>query len=207
MRIEVHGLCVLTNEHRYRASALLVAVIVAVCCDPPIAVLGGNNPISDGNSVIAVYVEDWRLGSDGASKLIVAIWGDGQVVWSEKRELGGPPYRCAVIEKARMSELLSTISDAGYCVNAEVNKPMCGPDEQFSVIFVKREEKLLKMQSSHEIRDALHRIAVRDGATPPARQLRWLDVLSQMSREELFYRVAWKDVRSIIQELVPMVGE
>jgi hypothetical protein len=39
-------------------------------------------PITEAESVLAVYREDSRLASSGASALILAAWPDGHVVWS-----------------------------------------------------------------------------------------------------------------------------
>ena len=55
-------------------------------------------PIERADSVLAIYPEDLgRAPRDPA--LILAIWPDGQIVWSKDRLKGGAPYYAGRIAK------------------------------------------------------------------------------------------------------------
>src|SRR6516164_2031205 len=49
-------------------------------------------PITEADTVLAVYAEDWTLWNTDIYRIIIAIWPDGHVVWSENRLGGGAPY-------------------------------------------------------------------------------------------------------------------
>lgn len=49
-------------------------------------------PITQADTVMAVYHEDFGMRAWGRPDLIFAAWPDGQVVWSRHRLRGGPPY-------------------------------------------------------------------------------------------------------------------
>ena len=70
-------------------------------------------PISDAESVLAVYRQDWGLSSGGEPAIIFAAWPDGFIVWSSDRLMGGPPYRSGHIDPKRVTALLSRFDKDG----------------------------------------------------------------------------------------------
>ena len=70
-----------------------------------------NREITEANSVLAVYHEDWGLrpGVHGPA-IILAAWPDGHIVWSKDRPEGGAPYRAAQIDAKRIADLLNGLN-------------------------------------------------------------------------------------------------
>ena len=65
------------------------------------------------NTVLAIYTEDCGLGSAGEPQLVLAVWGDGRIVWSDDRLHGGSPYHAARIAPVRLHSLLSKFERDG----------------------------------------------------------------------------------------------
>jgi hypothetical protein len=51
-----------------------------------------TRPITDADSVVAIYREDWGLLSSGSPAIILAAWPDGHIIWSGDHVKGGVPY-------------------------------------------------------------------------------------------------------------------
>src|SRR5437764_3969488 len=68
---------------RFTILGLMVVVCGSPDCwadeKPPL------RPITEADSVLAVYHQDWGLFSRGTPAIILAIWPDGHAVWSEDR--------------------------------------------------------------------------------------------------------------------------
>jgi hypothetical protein len=98
-------------------------------------------PISNAESVLAVYRQDWGLFSGGKPAIIFAAWPDGFVVWSGDRLKGGPPYRAAHIDPRRVTALLSRFDKDGLFADERLNDAKIGPDSQFTTLFIKSGKK------------------------------------------------------------------
>src|SRR5262249_39408274 len=141
-------------------------------------------PITNADTVIAVYTADWGLASSGEPKLVLAIWPDGHTVWSEGRVQGGPPYRSGRIDPEKLSSLLARFERDGAFADKKLSDVNFGFDSKFTVILLKSGKKQLKMQSWHELLEA-------NGKTDHGIELlgdrRRLDVLRKQPAEYLYY--------------------
>src|SRR5437762_340377 len=107
------------------ASVLLVACASALhAAEPKLAV----RPISEAESVLAVYHEDWGLFSSGDPAVILVAWPDGHVVWSGDRVKGGAPYRAGRVDPKRVAALLARCDTDGLFADEKLNRPHFGPD-------------------------------------------------------------------------------
>ena len=72
-------------------------------------------PITDADSVFAIYVQSYGLGTNGRApdRLIFAAWPDGRVIWSENLTQGGKPYRTAIIHPATLEKVFTAIQRDG----------------------------------------------------------------------------------------------
>jgi hypothetical protein len=163
-----------------------------------------TRPISQTDSVLAVYREDWGLASRGDVALIFAAWPDGKVVWSAERVQGGPPYRTGKVEPKKVAALLARFEKDGLFADKKLGDPNFGPESQFITVFVKSGKQQIKMRSWHELfeesdnlADAGHGVEVLEGGK------RRLDVLRTASSEFLFYRLVWSETRGKLAELIP----
>lgn len=144
-------------------------------------------PITQADSIIAIYAEDWRLYPTRWDSLVLAAWPDGHIVWSEDRIRGGAPYRAGQIGKKAVMSLLSRFEREAVFSDNKLAKPNFGPDSEFTTILLKFGRKQLQMRSWHELYDG--------------ERSRFEDLRKEPS--ELFYRFAWSEIRAAAVMLVP----
>jgi hypothetical protein len=94
-------------------SMSLFTAINAYCDEP------NEKPIAKSEAVIAIYTENMSnairdLEKDPITKLIVAVWGDGRIIWSQNRISGGAPYYSGNIEPKEIQSLLAKLKRDGY---------------------------------------------------------------------------------------------
>ena len=110
-----------------------------------------TRPVTQADTVLAVYARDWGLDSFQSAKLILAAWPDGYVVWSQDRVHGGPPYKAGVIDRRLLIGGLSRAVRDGVFADKTLGNPCFGPDAKFTTIFLRYSGKQLQMDSWHEV--------------------------------------------------------
>jgi hypothetical protein len=160
-------------------------------------------PITDAESILAVYREDWGRGSRGEPAIIFATWPDGSVIWSGDRLMGGPPYRAGHIGPKRVAALLSRLEKDGFFADAKLNDANFGPDSRFTTLFIKSGKKQVKMCSWHELMEDSDKLVADDGGAAILNGRRRLDVLREAPAHYLFYRFVWAETRTRLADLVP----
>lgn len=173
--------------------------------DPP------TKPISESESVLAIYTQNDSLGIGNPgpemfSKLIVAVWGDGTIVWSDDRLNGGMPYRSARIDPKKVKSLLAGLKRDGAFDEKSLQRGYLGPDSHHTVILVRFENKQLEMSSWHELYEGdSKRIALSYGLTLLDNRQRY-QALKDEPSEYLLFRMVWSDIRARAAELIPSAG-
>ncbi len=188
--------------HWLAVSALLLGLNASeLSADDPTPTM---RPISDSDSVLAVYREDWGLASSGAPAIILAAWPDGYIIWSGDRLEGGPPYRAGHIDPEGVAALLARFDQDGLFADERLNAGHFGPDSQFTTVFIKSGKKQVRMCSWHELYEKggglvadHHGVSTLDGRHK-------LDVLRKAPADYLFFRFVWSETRSTLADLIPV---
>jgi hypothetical protein len=162
-------------------------------------------PITEAHAVIAVYREDWGLASTGRPAIIFAAWPDGQIVWSDDRIQGGPPYRSAQSDPQRFAKLIARFEKDGLFADEKLNQANFGPDSQFITVLIKSAKKQVKMMSWHELFEADGGLVTSYGAVGSGNGSR-LGVLRKEPPDYLFYRMVWSETRTSIATMIPTAG-
>lgn len=160
-------------------------------------------PVPDrpwGNPVAAVYTRGWMYkGSEYGNpedffrpRVIVALWADGHIVWSDNSVEGGPPYREATLEPARVEELLKNLEERGVFADPGP-KRYFPPDSAWTAIVVLHDGKYLSMQLWH--------LMDRD----PEREWISSNQPEKYERYQSFRRV-WSEVKEALLGLIPGQG-
>jgi hypothetical protein len=160
-------------------------------------------PITDAESILAVYREDWGLYSRGEPTIIFSAWPDGSIIWSGDRLMGGPPYRAGHIDPKRVTAFLSRLEKDGFFADAKLNDANFGPDSQFTTMFIKSGKKQVKMCSWHELMEDSDTLVVDNHGAAILNGRRRLDELRKAPAHYLFYRFVWSETRSRLADLVP----
>lgn len=160
-------------------------------------------PISEANSVLAVYVEDHGLRpSAGGPAIILLAWTDGRIIWSTDRVNGGGPYRTGALTQKKLQTRSGGFEQAGLFADEKLNQAYFGPDSSFTTVHIKFGEKQLKMRSWHELfeESGTH---VADPGVSALNGRRRLDVLRSSPVDYLFFRFVWSETRSKLRDLIP----
>ena len=160
-------------------------------------------PISEADSVLAVYREDWGLDSPGEPAIILVAWADGHIVWSGDRLNGGAPYRAGHVDPKKLAAILSRFDKDGLFADEKLNHAHFGPDSQFITVFIKSGKKQVKMQSWHELFEVSDNVVVDHNGAGTREGRRRLDVLSKAPADYLFFRFVWSETRAKVTDLIP----
>jgi hypothetical protein len=184
-------------------SVLLLGVAVSAlpAADPPPVV----RPISEAESVLAVFYDDWALAGARDPALILAGWPDGRVVWSGDRLRGGPPYREGRIAAKKVTGLLGRLERDGHFADKGLNAGYVDWHDEFQTVLIKSGKKQVEMRSRHElVEEAGRGVAVHWELPRPAE--RRLDVLRDAPRDYLYFRLVWTETRNKLTDLIPAEG-
>lgn len=160
-------------------------------------------PITKADTVLAVYTDDWGLHSSGEIKLLVGIWSDGHAVWSDNQVRGGDPYRSGFVEPTKLHTLLARLERDGAFADKRLAGSHFGPDSKFTVVFVKAGERLLKMESWHELYEEGGAVVDTSAGLVPLDGRKREDVLQRQPKDYREYRAAWKQIRELARALLP----
>ncbi|MBN2024110.1 MAG: hypothetical protein JW809_15105 [Pirellulales bacterium] len=184
----------------------LLLGVVASCCWPATAKTADSvRPITDAETVLAVYGEYWVLASTIGPSLILAIWPDGHAVWSEDPIAGGAPYRSGHIPPDRVKKLLARVEADGYFDNRALTRPYSGTHMTFTTILIRSGKRQLKMSSLHEVSESeyVDNTVVTQRGIQRLDGRRRLNVLAGESSDYLFYRMAWAELRAWLSSALP----
>ncbi len=169
-------------------------------------------PITQAEEVLAIYVEDWGLAlpsvpgqslTSTRTKLVLAAWGDGYVVWSMNQEQGGPPYLAGEVEPTRLSAVLARAKEDGVFRDESLGQGRFGPDSKFTAIFLKAANQQLLMRSWHELYEQTGKVVAKSAGLTPLDGSDRLGVLRHEPAEYLYYRMVWSELRSRAFSLLP----
>ena len=155
--------------------------------------------------VAAVWYQSSRPVDPGGEsrRLIVGVWADGRVVWSDDGATGGKPYRTARIARDRVDQLLTDLGAAKFF--GEARKVNFGPDASYTVLAAERGADRQWLGSWHEPpRGSKGRSVVTErgivpvppGEKPP-----------EPSPDYRRYLGVWAKSRQAIEGVVPEAGE
>src|SRR5579862_3984339 len=152
--------------------------------------------IDKAESVLAIYPEDRGLHSrQRVPAIILAVWPDGYIVWSEDRINGGAPYFAGSIDPEIVAALLSEFEHDGLFADRKLNSAKFGPDSHFTTMFIKSGKKQVVMQSWHEQFEANGTTVARSRGASGLEGRQRLEVLSKEPAEYLYYRFVWSETR------------
>jgi len=186
---------------------LLLAALLAAG-----ASAGSVRPITQAEDVLAIYVEDWGLAlppvpghplASNRTKLVLAAWGDGYVVWSRSQEQGGPPYLAGAVEPTKLSAVLERAKEDGVFRDESLGQGRFGPDSKFTAIFLKAGKQQLLMRSWHELYEQVGKVVAKSAGLTPLEGRDRLGVLRREPAEYLYYRMVWSELRSRAFSLLP----
>jgi hypothetical protein len=205
------------------ASLLLVAVLTLVSCqgrpvvsEPSSAAIpsmqaaesttnGTTGPttrardVAGTDRVAAISVHGGRFSK---FRLIIGVWADGTVIWSNDRQRGGKPYFRGNVVAARLQQLLTDLEAAGF-FEPNTRTSYYGPDSSYHVIEARIGRKYQALESWHEGPSTQPDLVVTD---------RGISIIQpgqprpQASPEYQSFISTWARARESIWAIVPASG-
>lgn len=164
--------------------------VLTVCCVSVqlfAAALERERPISGAQCVLAIYEEDWGLASAKGPQLILAMWDDDSIVWSDDLVHGGPPFRTRQLRPGTLRQLVSWLEKAGRFEDRTLRQPWVTWDSRFTTIITRCKGRELLMRWSPEV-------TVTADATP--------DALTAYKH----FRTVWEEIRRRSASLISPPG-
>jgi hypothetical protein len=163
-------------------------------------------PITYSHTILAVYTEDPRSGTDATALIIFGAWPDGRVVWSRDRLQGGPPYFAGSIDPQSITSLLRRFHKNGMFTNANLARSRTAEDAPYTTVLIRFGTWQLQMQSCHEFFEA-QGVTVTSAGPSPASDRPSIQVWAEEPVEYLHFRVIWSETRRDLDGLIPAEGE
>ena len=167
----------------------------------------GTKPITEAETVLAIYTNDWGLRASSGPQLIVSVWGDGTIVWSSDHLKGGPPYLTAQVDPNDVSATLDRLAEIGVFELPQLNRARLGPDSQFTTLLVRTGGKELEMDSWHELYESNGKVVATDRGLTGLDGKKLLLALTEQPADYLHYRMTWLELRLSAANLIPKAGE
>jgi hypothetical protein len=191
------------------ANSLACLLVLSPCCGN--GAEPAEKPISQAGAALAIYVKNDGLASDPGpepfTKVILAIWGDGKIVWSHDRLRGGAPYHTAEIDPPKIQSLLANLKRDGLFTENSFQRAYFGPDSRYTTILVRFGKDKLEMSSWHELAESSGNSVSADGSITGLDGRQLYQVLKDGKPEYLLFRMTWNEIRARAAELVPSEGK
>jgi hypothetical protein len=115
-------------------STTCVSLLVVACCAPAFAgdAVPTQRAIENADSVIAIYPDNVGLGGR-VPAIILAIWPDGQIVWSTDRVMGGAPYFTGNVDPTDVEDVVADLERDGLFADEQLNAGHYGIDGRRAV--------------------------------------------------------------------------
>ena len=140
-------------------------------------------------------------------RLVVALWGDGNIIWSEAHVAGGPPYFRAQCDRKKLDALLSSLESRGVLTNAALQRPWFGPDSATTRIVINDGHHRLAMESWHELFEQHSNLVATAQAVTSLDGRNRDEVLREQPQNYRQFRNTWSEVRDKVAELIPLKGD
>jgi hypothetical protein len=156
---------------------------------------------------IAITVAGGRCQTDSthSPRVIVAVWPDGRIIWSEDPKGGGPPFREAKIEVAKIEDVFSKFEKRSV-FEGSFRRSWFGPGATYHSIFLDDGRRRARVESWHELFETNPDLVVIDGSITSLRGRAREDLLATNNPEFRAFRELWADLRTAIASLIPEEG-
>jgi hypothetical protein len=163
-------------------------------------------PITQADTVLTVYREDWGRFSKGTPAIILVAWANGHVVWSRDRLRGGPPYYERNVDPSAITAVLTRFQGDGLFASAKLSRGNFGPDSEFTTILLRSGKKQLKMSSWHELFEARGAVVTSAGIMSSQYGRTRVEALAREPAEYLHFRLIWSETRRSLDQLISASG-
>lgn len=140
-------------------------------------------------------------------RLVVALWSDGKIIWSDARVSGGPPYFQGQFDITKLNALLGSLESQGALTNAAFQPAWFGPDSKTTRMIINDGHHRLALESWHELFEQHSNLVVTAQAVSSLNGRNRDEVLREQPPNYRQFRNTWSEVRNHVAELIPAKGD
>ncbi len=134
--------------------------------------------------------------------LVIALYEDGRLIWSEDAISGGPPYRMAHTDEEEVKQLRLQLESSGF-IREGIHSHIVR-DSAFLIIYVNGTNGCMNLRSSHEPLESGGKFIAREhGFARLKKGSSIADILSQESIQYQEFRATWSAVKGSLLNLIP----
>ncbi|TWT45267.1 hypothetical protein RAS1_16890 [Phycisphaerae bacterium RAS1] len=201
-----------------RNTITVVVCAISCACEPQRSYDGGaarptkeqlivDLPFRDSEvtiPVFAIYRQPDGLDTGRARDVdvAIAIYSNGQIVYSNKPIEGGPPYGVTNVGEENVAHFVATLDKQGAFSNPVFRASHFGPDSVVTTIACRVDDRGFAMRSWHEYIEADSRLVATDRGAEPLRERSRAIVLGTAKPEYQEFRRMWELVRSAATDLL-----
>jgi hypothetical protein len=157
---------------------------------------------------IAVTINGGGMRADWPSypRIIMAVWPDGKIIWSENPTKGGPPFRVSRVEPAKTQALLEKFDKQSVFQKEKFRHSWFGPDSTYHSIWLNTGAKHIRVETWHELFEANPNLVVINGGVSSLEGRKREEVIASDTQEFQAFRKLWTDLRTSTTNLIPKEG-
>jgi hypothetical protein len=162
-----------------------------------------------GPPALAVWVHgDKPAPGQPRIRVISAIWRNGDVVWSQDRLYGGPPYYVAHIDAKRVDIAIGQLESMGVfsTKNRFIAAGCVVLDLPYTEIYLSNGIDSILTASCHEICETNPAVAVTSSGIVAIGEHSRTEQLRGDTEEFQQFRLLWSEIQSTLRGLVPTEG-
>lgn len=140
-------------------------------------------------------------------QVIVALWSNGKIVWSEAKVEGGPPLKQGRFPKEKLAALMDRLERQGVFTNKALMRASFGPDSRTTTMVADDGRRRLQLESWHELFErGTNLVATAHGIAGLSGRNRE-QVLQAQPEDYRQFRNLWSEIRQAVAALIPQTGE
>ncbi len=141
------------------------------------------------------------------SSVIVEVWPDGQIAWSEDLVHGGPPYRKGSVKPERIAAVIESLAKDRVFDDAGLSRGYSGPDSDYLVIRVFDGSKQVQLASWHELFESKPNLVVTSKGVESLNQRNRSEVLAAEPKDYRRFREVWDRIRQEARKMTAEAGD
>ncbi|UCF34028.1 MAG: hypothetical protein JSV78_01720, partial [Phycisphaerales bacterium] len=139
-------------------------------------------------------------------RLVLAVWEDGAVIWSDDRYNGGAPYFRAMLGRDEAEALRREIAEFGIVAKTLETKSFTVPSGAFMEIRMLVDGNQVRLTSCHELYESPDIVAIDSGLVlVEGREVH--EIEAERSDDFKRFIELWTTIRQRLELVVPETGE
>ena len=190
-------------RHTIVLTTMLAASLIAAAPERTATTTTAPSAAATSRPVVAITYEHGYPppGMTEPRRLIIAIYADGELRWSDDQRIGGAPYRSARVTPARVTRLLDDLHAIGFFTDPDVERHQVnfGPDASYTVLAAERGDAKQRLASWHDPAPGGFTLVTEQGITT----IKSGQPEPEPSKSYKQFTQVWAEARRLIYDVLP----